>query len=567
VEGEEQVVTRLVQQTITVTPAAPEIDAPEEPINLDISFVREGPPDIDPQRTNDEDGIDLIENIFVGLTRYNHASNQIEPELAKEWEVSNNGRTWTFHLRDDIFWIQPEESVTNGKRAVKAVRQVVAGDLVFAIQRACRRDTRMPDAFILFLIEGCEQVNQQATATPADLANIGIQALNDQTLQISLTKPASHFLTITSMWFFRPMPPELFTEDVEDWMAPELFMTSGPFFPLGEGLQKLQRNPLWPIEREDGNVDIVNIYYLDNDDNALSLWEAKTLDVIDVGTLDPSGFNSRTASHLTVIPEQALFYLAFNFNSGVFREPEVRRAFSAAIDREALVEEIYGINALAMRHLIPPGVIAAPPIDQVGVGYSPDYARQQMAASGFSSCRLMPDITFTVSSSDLSLLQAELIVGMWVEELGCTEEQFILEQVQFGTLLANTRQEAGAARPDVWELGWASYYPDAHNWSGDLLHCTESENRENRPCSEVDELIRQATLTTDLAERLALYRQIENLFFGDAGIMPIAPLYVRGKVLLVQGWLTYAPALFGGEQYDSYLIDLSQKELEQSRQN
>ncbi len=218
-----------------------------------------------------------------------------------------------------------------------------------------------------------------------------------------------------------------------------------------------------------------------------------------------------------------------------------------------------------MRHLSPPGVVGAPPIGQVGVGYSPDYARLQMAGSGFGNCRLMPEVTLLVSTSDLSLLQAELIRKMWIDELGCTEEQFIIEQAQFGTLLANTSPDAGAARPDAWELGWSSYYPDANNWLGDLLHCEESENRQNRPCSEVDALIRRAGQTLDLRERLDLYREIENMFFDEAGIVPVIPLYVRGGTVLQQIWLDYTPALFGGEQYDTYRIDFARKELEQSR--
>jgi ABC-type transport system substrate-binding protein len=162
-------------------------------------------------------------------------------------------------------------------------------------------------------------------------------------------------------------------------------------------------------------------------------------------------------------------------------------------------------------------------------------------------------------------LQAELIVKMWIDELGCTEEQIIVEQVQFGTLLANTRREAGASRPDVWELGWASYYPDAHNWMGDLLHCQDSENRQNRPCSEVDDLIRQAARTLDAGERQRLYREIENMFFNDMGIVPLVPLYVRGDYVLVQSWLNFTPALFGGEQYDTYTVDIEHKRLELSR--
>jgi ABC-type oligopeptide transport system substrate-binding subunit len=99
----------------------------------------------------------------------------------------------------------------------------------------------------------------------------------------------------------------------------------------------------------------------------------------------------------------------------------------------------------------------------------------------------------------------------------------------------------------------------------DLLHCSEGENRQNRSCSEADRLLRQASLTPQAEERIALYRQVENLFFGEAGIVPVIPLYVRGDYSLVQTWLTRTPAIFGGEQYDTYFVDETLKRLEQSR--
>ena len=81
----------------------------------------------------------------------------------------------------------------------------------------------------------------------------------------------------------------------------------------------------------------------------------------------------------------------------------------------------------------------------------------------------------------------------------------------------------------------------------------------------MDELIRQANNTIDVTERAALYREIEHILFGENGIMPIVPLYIRGESVLVQGWLTYVPALFGGEQYATYVIDETEKALQRSR--
>lgn len=567
VEGQEVVVTRVVRQTIAVTATPAAITENKEPVSLDVGHVGAFP-NVDPQVTASETGIDLIENVFVGLTNYNHQTNRIEPELATSWEVEN-GRVWTFHLRDDVYWVRPKET-NDPLWQAEPVRLVIAADVVASIHRACQRTTQTPDAIILFIIQGCERIYNLQEPTAADLDTIAVQALDDQTLQITLIKPASHFLTITSMWLFDPIPSVEITQLQEeipeqDWLNADNLLTSGPFLPLPKTWTKsrvvLHRNPLWPIAHR-GNVDVVNVNFLDGEENALKLWEAKGLDTSPLPSADRERILTSFPAKVRLVTDQTVFYLGFNFDSGVFREPEIRRAFSAAIDREKLVEQVYGGSALSMRHLTPPGVLGAPPVTEVGVGYSPDFAAQQLEASGFRSCRLMPPITFMITTSDLSLLQAELLRSMWVDELGCDEDQIQFEQVQFGALLAHTRSDAGAARPDVWELGWASYYPDAHNWLGDLLQCEDSENRQNRPCSDIDTLMDQADTTLDVTQRETLYRQIENLLFGADGVVPVIPLYVRGEYQLVQSWLTFTPATFGGEQYDTYQIDAITKDLE-----
>jgi oligopeptide transport system substrate-binding protein len=373
---------------------------------------------------------------------------------------------------------------------------------------------------------------------------------------------------MTSTWLLRPVPPELVEELEEEWHLPGNLWTSGPFALGTETLMDsrtvLERNTLWPIPSS-GNVDRVNILHLDDDNDAYLLWQDRDLDLSPVPEAEQTNILSRHQAKSTLVTNQDVFYLAYNFESPAFNIPEVRQAFGAAIDRERVVREVHGGRGLPMRHLGPPGVIGAPPFDEVGTGYSPDLARQLMDGSLFGDCRLMPPITYLVSSSDIALQQAELLRQMWMEELGCTEEQITIEQVQFGAILASTRPDAGERRPDLWDLGWASYYPDQDNWLGDVLHCEDSENRQLRPCSEVDQLIRQASGDVAVEERWEMYREAEREFFGEDGIEPLSPLFVRGEYVLRQVWLNYAPVHFGGEQYDTYILDAEVKELERNR--
>ncbi|MEM7331795.1 MAG: peptide ABC transporter substrate-binding protein [Chloroflexota bacterium] len=558
------VITRIVEQVITPSPPPPQTnDEQRLPISLDISIVGSQLPSFNPQVSQSASDLDVVENLFVGLTRFNPITQQVEPALAESWEVTENGKVWTFNLRDDIFWTKPVDQGDDGFWTVEAVSAVDANDVVYTVQQACQRDTALPDVVILFIIEGCEPVFGVSAPTQADISEIGVTALDERTVKFTLTRPASYFLTISSLWYLRPLPKTIIEEFEEDWLSPDNFVSSGPFFPV-PNRPTFQKNPLWPIESV-GNVDIVNFILVSESENAFQLWDAKRIDYIQFSdSFTAVGVASNSEERMTG-PEQTLFYLGFNFQSGVFREPEVRRAFSAAIDRQLLIDELYSGNAFIMNHLVPPGVVGAQPIDEIGMGYDPDYARQQLAESGFRSCRGIPEIRFLVNSSDLSLLQAELIREMWINELGCAEEQIIIDQVQFGTLLANTRQDASSFRPDVWELGWASFYPDAHSWMGELIHCSESENRADRTCVDVDDVIRNASTIADQAERAALYREIEMQLFSRGGIAPIVPLYAPAQNILTQTWLQMRPTNFGGQQYDRIVIDGTLKRLEQSR--
>jgi ABC-type oligopeptide transport system substrate-binding subunit len=170
-----------------------------------------------------------------------------------------------------------------------------------------------------------------------------------------------------------------------------------------------------------------------------------------------------------------------------------------------------------------------------------------------------------VSTADLSLLQGELIRNMWISELDCDEQLITIEQVDFGELLARTSADAESGRPDMWELAWPAYYPDANNFLGDLLNCTDGENRQNRQCSVEDGLMRQARISTDPQERSDLYREVEKGFFNEDGSFPLIPLYVRGNYVLVQSWLKFPAAYSGGQQFDTYIVDQELKRLERSR--
>ena len=143
--------------------------------------------------------LDLAQNLFVGLTNFNPETSVIEPELATSWETSADGRTWTFHLRDDVFWLRAASPLPASDVPVSAepLRPVTAEDVVYTVQRLCARDVESALAFALFLIDGCERAFTTLEPTDADRAAVGIRAVDATTLAIDLTQPAGYFLTVS----------------------------------------------------------------------------------------------------------------------------------------------------------------------------------------------------------------------------------------------------------------------------------------------------------------------------------------------------------------------------------
>jgi hypothetical protein len=174
-----------------------------------------------------------------------------------------------------------------------------------------------------------------------------------------------------------------------------------------------------------------------------------------------------------------------------------------------------------------------------------------------------------VSSSDTSLFQAELVRDMWTKELGCPAEKIIIEQLPFGELLARSQPDAGSLRPDIWDLGWAGFYPDSHDWFMEVIHCRNGQNRLKRPCASVDNDILRAG-QSDPAIRSSLYRTIEADLFGEKGLYPVAPVYGDMRFYLRQTWLFLLPNTTLDQHndmllrhYDLFTINQELKEIEQ----
>jgi ABC-type transport system substrate-binding protein len=230
------------------------------------------------------------------------------------------------------------------------------------------------------------------------------------------------------------------------------------------------------------------------------------------------------------------------------------------IDRETFVRDVRQGQGLPMKHFAPPGIFGAPPIDEIGVGYDPEFAAAQMAEAGYPNCEGFPQVTLLGYSGQATLDWIEFAQASWEEHLGCGADLIQIEQQAFAELLASTEASTpDEEAPHMWTLGWGPDYADENNWVGDVLWCGNAENRQKRECAEVDDLIVEAREESDPDRRIELYAQIEEMFFGYEGEYPFFPIWLRIAFVAEHSWVDRIPALFGGDQIYNWSLDWDAK--------
>jgi oligopeptide transport system substrate-binding protein len=565
--GGEVEVTRVVVETREVEVPQSEGD---ELVTFD-GFSTTDIPSLDPQVAEDAVGITYIENLFVHLTNYDLVTSEVVPEAATSWEISEDGLLYTFHLRTDIPWVYHNPVTGETTQEVDEEgnpRFVTANDFAYGIRRACDPNIgSYYSSVVAPLIVGCDEVlnaEDPAAISEEAIAGIGVTAVDEATLTIELNFPASYFLSMSAMWTLAATPEWAILENGDAWTEAGAIVTNGRFV-LSEWVHNVRRtvlvNPLMPEDmRGEGNIEKYVVNVVPDTSTGYALWLNNEVDQSGIPNEEIQAHLEDFADETIQVPTLAVFYISFRMTKPPFDDVHVRRAFGAAFDRESYVNEVIQGQGLPMKHFAPPGIFGAPPIDEIGVGFDPEFARAEMEAAGYPNCEGFPQVTLLGYSGQNTLNWIEYAQAQWEEHLGCGSDLIQIEQQAFAELLAATDASVpDEESPHMWTLGWGPDYPDENNWVGDVLWCENAGNRQKRTCNEIDDLIVQAREETDPDVRIELYAQIEEAFFGTEGEYPFFPIYVQIAYLGNHSWYDFTPALFGGAQWYNYSIDMAAK--------
>lgn len=570
VEGTPQVVEKVV----TATPAPTE--APARPNVIRFNFGVGDVPTLDPNVAEDTSSITVIDNSFIGLTRLDEVTNELYPGMAESWEVSPDGKTYTFKIRQGIPWVKYD-----GTKVVKVQtcpdesgatkdRVVTAKDFEYGILRALKPETASPYAYVLgFVIEGANDYN---SGTITDTALVGVKAIDDNTLQVKFIEDAAYNPMIMGLWTGYATPQWLIEGDDcteargERWIEPGFFQSYGPYT-LKDWVHDTElqiiRNPFWPGIKGIPQAKVEEVHFTMLDEApAMAEFEAGNLDAVAVptGDLDRVKADPNLSKLLVTAPVLCTYYAGFNTKAPYVNNVHIRRALSYAIDRQGLIDNVLKGGQEPAPFFARPGIVAAPnPKDypDLGIKFDPVKAKEELELGlqelGITADQL--DITYMFNTSSGHQLIAEYLQQQWKENLGIDVK---LTNQEWRVFLETIKSKD---TPQIWRLGWCLDYPDANNFTREVFAVNGSsnpaENGEpyggiNWKNEKFEELVRQAAVEKDIKKRTDLYAQAEQILcVEDAAIIPIY-FYTRNSV--TQPWVKRTFSVGGHEFFYNWEV-------------
>jgi oligopeptide transport system substrate-binding protein len=485
----------------------------EQVLHLNMS---QEPQFLDPQQATDSISIQVLRSISHPLVYYNEGL-ELVPGLADSWEVSPDGQTITFHL---------------GAHKYSDGSDIVADDFVTGFRRL--GDPRVASGYSYVLdpvvgfadLQGADPDSDEAVE--AALENFGVEAPDPQTFVVHLARPAAYFAYIAALWLTAPVRDDfVFTEA-------EGYVSSGPMMMEEWNHQSnivLVPNPNW--NGDEVAIDRIELAMINDPAASLAAYDNDELDVTGVPSADVARIRDdpQYADQILEGDRLAVSYYGFDLKNpdGPFTNSVLlRKAFNEALDKEVLVQTVFGGVGTVAHSLVPPGMPGHQ--DDEFIPFDTDQAKadfdQALNDLGITADDLQLQLGYNVAGSNED--QAVFFQEQWRSTFGIEVELVATED--FGSYLDILNDDPY----DIFRLGWGADYPHPNNFLTDLISCTSTNNNMGYCNEEVDQLLEQAAAEPTLETQVPLYNQAQEMVMADA---PIIPQLFSQAFTLVKPWV------------------------------
>jgi oligopeptide transport system substrate-binding protein len=481
--------------------------APDE-----FRWAASAPEQLDPSLVSDEVGWNLILNLFEGLTCPTPTLDDFVPCGAESWEVSDDGKTWTFHLRGAARWSDGEP--------------VTAHHYVYGLQRLDHPDTGAPYA-ALAQIFARRAVSDGAEGETAAATTLDVLAVDDRTLRVRLVYPVPYLLQLTSMPAFFPLRQDVIEAHGRAWVRPENMVGNGAYV-LSE-LRPLDRividaNPRY-WDRDSLGVKRATMFISDNEATVYRMYIAGE---IDWDNAVPGSYIERLRRlrprEIMMVPTLSTRMVVLNLHRPPFDDARVRRSLSLAIDRAALVQHVSKGGDRPAGGVVPP----MPELGYPGLPAIPHdaaTARTLLADAGFAGGAGFPRVTFLYNTLDVNRRIAEALQEMWSRELNI---EVRIENVEWKVY--NSRLDERSF--DLARFQWLGDFVDPMTFL-QVFQSDSGNNLSGWSDPAYDEALDRSRLMVDPAARAEVLLDAEAAMIAAQPVIPL--FHVTQPQLLREG--------------------------------
>ncbi|CAN5597913.1 oligopeptide ABC transporter substrate-binding protein OppA [soil metagenome] len=481
----------------------------------DLIFVNGAEPEtLDPAIITGQPEGRVVNALFEGLTAFN-AQGKAIPGVAESWTISDDKKIYTFKLRPNAKW-------SNGD-------PVTAEDFVKSWKRTLSPETAASYNYQLFFVKNAQAF---AEGKVNDFSQVGVKAIDNQTLEVILESPTPFFLDLCATPPLEPVPVAAIEKYGDDWIKPGKIVTNGAYLLKSWRINdkiELQKNPnYWNAKAV--ALDRIDVLPISKANVAFNFYEGGLADLLmDKGLAPPALLDQlRTRDDFHAAPFLGIYFLRFNCSKPPFNDPRVRAAFSLCVNKDIITKKITRAGELPATSLVPPG-IAGYTSPKTGE-FDPEKARQLLAEAGFPGGKGFPLTTYLYSEGELNEAIAVELQNMWREHLGVSINLARQEWKVYLNSLSSL--DFGIARST-----WVGDYPDPNTFL-DMFVTGGGNNRTGWSDPAYDQLIADAGREGDPAQRFQILNQAENLLLNTETV--ICPIYYYVGIQL------YDPAKVGG---------------------
>lgn len=466
------------------------------------------PETIDPALNSAVDGGNMLLYTHETLLTIDQ-NNQIAPGQAESYEVSDDGLTWTFHLREGLKW-------SDGT-------PLTAKDFVYSWKRVSDPLVAAPYAeTVLSMVKGFDE------AVAGNIDALAVSAPDDNTFVVELSQTCPYFASLAAFATLSPVQQATVEANGDAWATTaETFIGNGSFY-ISEWVPgshiTMTKNPYyWNADAV--KLDSIKFVLMEDSNAAYSAYQSGEVQMIkDVPTEEIPSLEGNPEFH--VDPIIGTYYISLNDSIEPFNNPLVRKALSLAIDREYVASTLMQGTYTAASNFVGPGWVdtdgssfmdnangGKPYIDTTNFEANLAEAKSLLAEAGYPNGEGFPTITYSTNDMGYHKVVAEYLQQAWAE-LGITLDVEVVEWSSFTPM-----RRAGDYQAS--RNGWVGDYSDPSNIL-DLLYTTNGNNDGKYSSAEYDAAMELSRTTTDPVERSKALHEAEDILMRDAACIPVA---------------------------------------------